>query len=97
MDLQVHAVHFDVDRKLVEFINSKVNKLENLTGNIVAGEVFLKLDNTTNEENKVAEIKISVPGKDLFARKQCKSFEEATDSACEALRKQVNKYKTKKK
>ncbi len=97
MDLQVHAIHFDADRKLVNFINTKVNKLEMFVDNIVAGEVFLKLDKDNKDENKVAEIKISMPGKELFAKKQCRSFEEATDLACEALRKQVNKYKTKKK
>ena len=97
MDLQVHAVHFDPDRKLVDFISSKVNKLEVFIDNIVAGEVYLKLDNASNLQNKVAEIKISMPGKDLFARKQCRSFEEATDLACEALRKQVRKYKDKQK
>jgi putative sigma-54 modulation protein len=37
-----------------------------------------------------------IPGKELFAKKQCSSFEEAADLACEALRKQVKKEKEKK-
>ena len=96
MDLQVHSVHFDADRKLIDFINKKIGKLELYFDNIVNGEVFLRIGNPSEPENKVAEIKLSIPGKDLFAKKQCKSFEEATDLACEALRKQVNKYKQKK-
>lgn len=97
MDLQVHSVHFDADKKLVSFVNSKVNKLDTFFDNIISGEVFLRVDKASNNLNKVAEIKLSIPGKELFAKKQCKSFEEATDLACEALRRQVRKHKTKSK
>ena len=34
-------------------------------------------------------------GKELFAKKQCKSFEEAADTAVDALRRQLKKYKDK--
>lgn len=95
MELNVHAVHFNADRKLVDFINVKVAKLELFFDNIIAGEVFLKVDQSSSPKNKIAEIKISIPGKELFAKKQCKSFEEAADLACEALRKQVKKHKSK--
>ena len=95
MDLQVHSVHFDADRKLIDFINKKIGKLELYFDNIINGEVFLRIGNPSEPENKVAEIKLSIPGKDLFAKKQCKSFEEATDLAVEALRRQVKKYKSK--
>ena len=95
MDLQVHSVHFDADRKLIDFVNKKLGKLEQYFDNIIIGEVFLKLGNPSEPENKVAEIKLSIPGKDLFAKKQCKSFEEATDLAVEALRRQVKKHKEK--
>jgi putative sigma-54 modulation protein len=36
-----------------------------------------------------------VPGNQLFAKEQARSFEEATDLATEALRIQLNKFKTK--
>lgn len=95
MDLQVHSLHFDADKKLLDFVNTKVIKLETFFDNIISGEVILKLDKANDSENKVAEIKILIPGKELFAKKQCKSFEEATDLACEALRRQVRKHKGK--
>lgn len=97
MDLSVHSLHFDADEKLIEFVNEKVTKLEVFFDHIIAGEVFLRLDKASNSENKVAEIKLSIPGKELFAKKQCKSFEEAADLACEALRKQVKRHKIKQK
>ena len=95
MEIKVHSVHFDADKKLIDFVNGKVNKLELFFDNIISGEVFLKVDKDSGKENKVAEVKLLIPGKELFAKKQCKSFEEATDTAVEALRKQVKKYKGK--
>jgi len=62
---------------------------------IIGSEIMLRLDNNETIDNKVAEIRLLVPGYDLFAKKQCKSFEEATDSAVEALRKQLIKHKEK--
>ncbi|MDG1159304.1 MAG: ribosome-associated translation inhibitor RaiA [Flavobacteriales bacterium] len=95
MQLQVHSIHFDADQKLINFIQEKVDKLTQFHDQIISGEVFLRLDNSDKNENKVAEIKLLVPGKDLFARRQCKSFEEATDDAVEALRRQIKKHKEK--
>jgi len=95
MDIQVHSVHFTADKKLVEFVNDKVGKLGLFFDNIIASEVYLRLDKSQDGENKIAEVKVLIPGKELFAKKQCKSFEEAADLAVEALRKQVNKHKEK--
>ncbi len=95
MQVKVQSIHFDADKKLVDFIQTKVNKLDLFFDHIIDGEVYLRLDKSQKMENKVAEIKLSIPGKELFAKKQCKSFEEATDSAVEALRKQVKRYKGK--
>ena len=61
---------------------------------IVSAEVYLRLDKDREKENKITEIKLHVPGKDLFAKKQCKSFEEATNVAVEALRRQIMKDKS---
>ena len=95
MQVQVHSIHFDADHKLVSFIKEKLDKLTLFHDQIIGGEVFLRLENSDNKENKVAEIKLLVPGRDLFARRQCKSFEEATDIAVEALRRQIKKHKEK--
>ncbi|MFD1553857.1 ribosome-associated translation inhibitor RaiA [Putridiphycobacter roseus] len=95
MDVKIEAVNFEADKKLLDFVKEKLQKLEQIFDNIVMGEVFLKLDRSSEGENKVAEIKIMVPGKDLFAKKQCKTFEEATDVCVDALRKQIVKHKEK--
>lgn len=95
VNLKITSVHFDADKKLLEFIHEKVDKLGQFYDKIIDGDVILKIDNNSTGENKVAEIKLSVPGNDIFAKKQCKSFEEATDLAVEALRRQLKKHKEK--
>ena len=91
----VHSVHFHADQKLVDFVKNKANKLSKLYENIIECEVFLKVDNVSEIENKVSEIKLFIPGSDLFAKKTAKTFEEATDMAVDALRRQLKKRKQK--
>jgi putative sigma-54 modulation protein len=95
MEIQVHSIHFTADQKLIDFIEEKVSKLELFFDHITACEVYLRLDKDSEKENKITELKLLVPGKTLVAKKQCKTFEEATDLAAEALRKQVSKHKEK--
>ncbi len=97
MDIKLHSVHFTADQKLIDFVTEKVKKLELFYDNIVTSEVFLRLDKNQEGENKISEVKLLTPGKELFAKKQARSFEEATDLAVEALRKQVAKQKEKNK
>lgn len=95
MDLKINSVHFTADKKLVDFIEEKVKKLEQMYDHIIAGEIYLKIDKNSTDENKIAEVKLLLPGSELFAKKQCKSFEEAADLAVQALKKQVEKRKSK--
>jgi len=95
MDIKIHSVRFDADIKLIDFIKNKVTKLIQFNDDIIAAEVFLRLENSQDMENKITEIKLDIPGNNLFAKKQSKTFEEATDLAVDALRKQVKKKKDK--
>lgn len=94
MKVQVHSIHFDADRKLIGYIQKKLDKLETFYDRMVDGEVFLRLNNE-GIENKTVEIKLRVPGNLLFATEKAKSFEEATGLAADALRIQLKKFKTK--
>ena len=95
MDIKIHSIRFDADTKLLEFITVKVRKLIQYFDDIIGAEVFLRLDKSQDLENKVVEIRLTLPGNELFARKQSKTFEESTDLSVEALRRQIMKHKTK--
>ncbi len=96
MNIKVKAVSFNADQKLIDFINKKVAKLDTLFEGIISLEVTLKVEKPESVKNKVAEIKVSIPVNDyLFAKKQADSFEEATDLAVDAIKRQLEKYKNK--
>ncbi|MFO7823938.1 MULTISPECIES: ribosome hibernation-promoting factor, HPF/YfiA family [Cyclobacterium] len=95
MKLQMHSIHFDADQKLINFIQKKADKLDTYYDQIIDGEVFMRLDKNDRSENKIVEIKLNVPGKQLFAKSQNDSFEAAADDSIEALRRQIKKYKEK--
>ena len=95
MDIKIHSIRFDADTKLLDFINLKVQKLIQFYDDIIGAEIFLRLDKSQDLENKVVEIRLTLPGNELFAKKQSKTFEESTDLSVEALRRQIMKHKTK--
>lgn len=95
MKVNINSVHFKTDRKLELFISEKVSKLNQYFEGIIGSDVVLKVENTEAPDNKIAEIRVAIPGNDLFARKQCKTFEEATDEAVAALKIQLRRYKDK--
>ena len=92
MTTNIQSVHFDADKKLLDFVNEKVEKLNRFYDGIINSEITLRLDKNGNAENKVAEIRMTGKGHEFFAKKQCSSFEEATDLSCEALKNQIKKY-----
>lgn len=95
MNVQIQSVKFDADKKLIDFIEKKVSKLEKFFDGIIGAEVFLRVENSQSMENKKAEIRLAIPGNDLFAERICKTFEEAVDETVEALKIQVEKAKDK--
>ena len=95
MQVNVHSIQFKADSKLISFIESRIDKLHQFHDKLMTAEVYLKLDKNNEAGNKIAEIKVHIPGKDLFAKRQASSFEEATDQVIEALRRQIKKVKGK--
>ena len=95
MKVNVHAVNFTVDGKLVDFIQERMNKLEKYYDKVVDSDIYLKVEKTSDKENKIVEIKVNVPGDDFMVKKQCKTFEEAVETAGESLERLLVKRKEK--
>jgi ribosomal subunit interface protein len=96
MNVTVNAIHFSADQKLIDFAVKKTNKLDTFFDGIISAEIVLKVVKPEISNNKLAEIKISIPSADyLFAKKQGDSFEEAIDLSLDALKKQLTKFKEK--
>ena len=95
MKVNVNAVNFAVDGKLLDFIQQRMEKLGKYYDKIVSSDVFLKVENTSDKENKIVEIKINVPGDDFVVKKITKSFEEGIDLAVDSLERVLVKRKEK--
>lgn len=95
MDIRTQSVNFTADQKLLDYIEKKLNKLEQLHNRITDVAVFLKLENTGQVRDKIVEVKVSIPNQVLIAKEKSKSFEESTDLVVDVLKRQVRKYKEK--
>lgn len=95
MKVNTQSVNFTADRKLIDFIQKRMDKLELFYDKIIQSDVYLKVENTSDKENKVFEAKVSVPGDSFVVKKQCKTFEEGADVAIASLERQIKKRKEK--
>jgi ribosome hibernation promoting factor len=96
MKINIHAVHFNADVKLMNYVTKKLNKLNTFQSGIISIDVFLKLDNVAHAiKDKVVEISVWIPQHQFFVKHCCKSFEECFDSALAALVTQIKKKKSK--
>lgn len=96
MKLQMHSIHFDADKKLTDYIQKRVDKLETFYDRIVDGEVIMRVEKDDKNHNKTIEFKINIPGEQLFVKQKDRTFEAATDQAIESLKRQIKKFKNKK-
>jgi len=97
MNVNIQTVHFVADSKLIEYVNQKLQKLNNITDRIVRVHVFLKLDNVIHVvKDKIAEIRVHVPRHHFFVKSTSKSFEESFDDALDSMIMQIKKNKERK-
>ena len=95
MKVFTQSVNFNADAKLISFVEKKIEALEKFHDKIVDAEVFLKVQNTSDKENKITEVKINIPGQELVVKRTNKSFEEGVSLAVDSLRRQLKKSKEK--
>ncbi len=95
MNINIKSIHFTADSKLETLLQDRISKLSKYHDSILGADVFLKIEKNNQDENKITEIKLNIPGTELFAKKQSNSFEKSADSTIEALRKQLKKHKEK--
>ncbi|MCX7550589.1 ribosome hibernation-promoting factor, HPF/YfiA family [Xanthomarina sp. F2636L] len=95
MKVNTQSVNFNADKKLIDFVQKRMDKLDMYYDKVISSDVYLKLDNTSDKENKIFEARVNVPGDSLVVKKQCKTFEEGTDMAVASLERQLKKRKEK--
>lgn len=95
MKVFTQSVNFNADNELIELVDAKVSALIKFHDKIVDAEVFLKVQNTSDKENKITEVKINIPGSELIVKRETKTFEEGINAAVDNLKRQLKRSKEK--
>jgi len=95
MKVHTESVHFKADQKLLDLIDEKVGRLTRYFDRALGADVKLKLENAGRVRDKVAEVRVQVPGHSLFASSTNKTFEASVKGAVDDLKRQLTKYKEK--
>lgn len=95
MNTQIQAIHFKADQKLKDYIVKKIDKLNTFYDGLIDSQVFLKVENTSGKNNKLVEIKLNGKDHEFIKTEVAHSFEAATDTAVDALKTQVKRFKGK--
>ena len=93
MKITIQTPGFKATKKILSFITTKLKRLDQLHAGIIEGQVLLRLEKSDTGNNKLCEIKLSMPGNDAFASAQSQTFEEASSQVIEALKRQITDKK----
>jgi ribosomal subunit interface protein len=93
MKIEIQSLGFDASKHLTTFVEENLTKLEKLFTPILEAQVSLKKG--VDVEDRSCEIKLVIPGDDLFASKQGETFEIAVHDTIDALKHQIERLRTK--
>lgn len=74
MRVHTESVQFKADQKLINYIEKRLNKMDQFFDRIIEARVTLKLENSGQIRDKIAEVRLSVPGDQLIAKEASKTF-----------------------
>lgn len=76
----------------MDLVNKKMQKLASLNDRLIDARVTLRNDKSETKK-RICDIRISIPGNDLFASKKGLTFEEAVTDAAEAIKRQMIEWR----
>ncbi len=93
MKIHVKSSGLTPHAPLENHLEKKLNKLETYYDNIIDCKVWLRVENSSEKDNKTAEIILAVPGDDIVVKKTSSSFEESIDLCVDVAKKLLIKKK----
>lgn len=93
MTTRIESIHFTADQKLIDYIQKKLDKLDQFHDRIIDAHVILKLENTGQVKDKIVEVKLDIPGDLIVATESNKTFEAAVDQVSDVLKRLLIKHK----
>lgn len=93
MTINIQFVNLDYSDAIAEHTNAKLKKLAEKYDWLINADVFFKEENNSPEKNKVCNIKLSLPGPQIFATSNDKNYEAALKETISDLEIQLKKRK----
>jgi len=93
MKLDVQTINFEADDKLLQMVNVHIRKLSSIENKIIGADVYLKSLPNHEQQTKTVEIKLYVPGNDLYAEHHADTFDEALLQTVKKMKGQIIKRK----
>ena len=94
MQITIHQSG-DLKDSTKQVINEKINKLETYYDRIERADVYIKAGDGNTTNGYTVEVRLAIPGNDLFAEHSDPSIKRAIADVAEALRRQIKKHKEK--
>ncbi len=95
MDKTIEPVNFNASQELITHIGEIFDKLEKYNDRIIKADIYLKSLRETATKEKMVEVRIFLPGKDLFIDQQAETFKSAAQQAFDKLKVMIVKEKEK--
>lgn len=93
MQLIYETLHFKGSEHLENFTRQKMNVVFHKNPEIVQARVSLFEAESGNLENQICEIMLSVPGEDVFVKKNASTYEQSIRLAVNAVQKIMRRRK----
>jgi len=94
MDIIIQSLGFTAGDGLESFVQERLEKF-NKESKIIRANVTLFIGSDGNPNKYCCEIRLEVPGNDLFVKKNADAFEKAIANATEALQRSMRRAKEK--
>jgi putative sigma-54 modulation protein len=95
MKINIQSIDCSPRQDLLDLVNEKLNKVSLFSDRILEGKVILRVEKSEKRDNKVVEVRLVIPGNDLFVKKHTESFEESVQKVFDVLQREIKDWKEK--
>jgi len=86
MDKTIQPVNFNASQDLLIHVGEIFDKLQKFNDKIVSADIYLKSLRETPTKEKKIEVRLFLPGKDIYIEQQADSFISAAQQAFDRLK-----------
>ena len=94
MDIIIQSLGFTAGEGLEDFVREKLGKLDKLS-KIIRANVVLFIGPNSSADKYYCEVRLEIPGNDLFVKRNDDSFEKAIVNTAETLQVTLRRTKDK--